>query len=234
MLSLTDLLRACRVPPHVSSGTWGVWTIARQILEPPIGKLTGFPEADGSGVLTVLGRVTMETLHTPYGEIVMEDSRRELERHLPILLTARGRVLISGLGLGCVVRGLLEKPEIEHIDVVELDPWILGVVGPEFMENPRVTLHQGDALTYPWFAGMRWDYAWHDVWCEEGSLDLLHAELLSRYRDLATWQGAWQFHRTAKRIWPDSLLNSRRRKRLLHRTRETSLVCTPANKLVNY
>jgi hypothetical protein len=34
--------------------------------------------------------------------------------------------------LGCVVRGLLSKPEVERIDVVEIDGDILRVVGKEF------------------------------------------------------------------------------------------------------
>jgi spermidine synthase len=50
----------------------------------------------------------------------MEDTLSELRRHTPIFMRAKGRLLVTGLGLG-VVRGLLAKPEVEHIDVVEID-----------------------------------------------------------------------------------------------------------------
>jgi hypothetical protein len=111
------------------------------------------------------------------------------------------------------VRGLLAKPEVTHVDVVELDPVILDMVGPEFSDGDhRVSLHHGNALEFDWPADARWDYCWHDIWCEHGSLDLLHVELLARFRDRCRWQGAWQLNRQIKRIWPDRLLGARRRR----------------------
>lgn len=211
MPDVAALLDACRVPDSVPSGEFGLWTIGRLIVPEIVrGKKCIDPEVPA---YTFLGRATMAALHQPYGEIVMEDTLPELRRHLPILLRGRGRILVSGLGLGCVVRGLLSKPDVEHVDVVEIDRTILEVVGPEFAQDPRVTLHEGCAIGYPWRSDLTWDYAWHDVWTEEGSLDRLHAELLARYRYRAKHQGAWQFHRPVKRIWPDRLLNGPRRGR---------------------
>ena len=133
----------------------------------------------------------------------MEDSRLELSRHLPIWLAARGRVLVTGLGLGCAVRGLLASPAVEHVDVVEIDPDIIRIVGAEFAEDPRVNLIHGDALTVNFFPGTRWGYAWHDLW-EDGSgdkrLQRIHAELIVKYQDCVRHQGAWEFPRLAKRI----------------------------------
>jgi hypothetical protein len=210
-MSPDQLVAACRVPDGIAPAASGLWKIERFELE-------GLP-AGGARFLglapyvsyTVLFRTTIATLHQDRGEIVMEDSPRELRRHLPILLNARGRVLVTGLGLGCVLRGLLAKPDVDHVDVIEIDPVIIELVGPEFERDPRVTLHAGDALTYDWPRSACWDFAWHDVWCEDGSLNLLHANLLARYRDHAPRQGAWQFDRKIKRVWPDRLVNSRRR-----------------------
>ena len=135
-------------------------------------------------------------------EIVMEDSRPELCRHLSIWKAARGRVLISGLGLGCVVRGLLTKPSVEHIDVVELDPWIIEVIGPEFAGDPRVTIHQGDALTFEWPADARWDFAWHDIVAnaKEVHLQKLHTELIVKFVDRVKLQGAWNWPREFRKL----------------------------------
>jgi hypothetical protein len=135
-------------------------------------------------------------------EIVMEDSRPELARHLPIWKAARGRVLISGLGLGCVVRGLLTKPSVEHIDVVELDPWIIEVVGPEFAGDPRVSIHQGDALTFEWPADARWDFAWHDIVAnaKEVHLQKLHTQLIMKFADRVKRQGAWNWPREFRKL----------------------------------
>src|ERR1700679_3972098 len=142
------------------------------------------------GVLTVLRRLSMKTIHIEGsgGEVVMEDSRTELRRHLQIWLKGSGRILISGLGLGCVVRGLLINPAVTHIDVVEIDPIIIALIGPEFRQDKRVHVHPADALTIQWPADARWDYAWHDCWVnEDGSPEKmlwhLHADLFSRYLD---------------------------------------------------
>lgn len=159
----------------------------------------------------MLARDTMATLHRGLGEVVMEDSPRELRRHLPILLAASGRVLVSGLGLGCVLRGLLSKPDVEHVDVVEIDPAILELCGAQFAGDPRVTLHLGDAESIWWATGTRWDFAWHDVWSETEALDIVHARLLARYDDWCPVQGAWQFPRIVKRRWPRTLLGAARR-----------------------
>lgn len=141
------------------------------------------------------------------GDVVMEDSPRELRKHLPIWLHGSGRILKTGLGMGCVVRGLLAKPEVEHIDVIEIDPNIIDIFGAEFISNPRVTIHQGDALSIK-LAG-RWDYAWHDIWCEgNDGLAVLHTDLIFRFRHQCQIQGAWAYPRTAAKLHPVQLLGA--------------------------
>jgi hypothetical protein len=194
-----DYMLAARVPDSVQPQEVGaLWVIERVAFKDPVAiSLVGFPSQ------TVLRRWTEATIMRG-GEIVMEDSARELRKHLPIWMVAYGRVLITGLGLGCVVRGLLAKPEVTHIDVVELDADIIRAIGPEFADNPRVTIHHADALEFPAdFA--EWNFAWHDIWCEGNSgLDLLHARLFGRFARSVMHQGAWAFPRWAARKlgWP--------------------------------
>jgi hypothetical protein len=211
-----DLVHACRVPESVQPATTGLWTIRRVFadeLANPFAQAYIRFTIGGYDSYTLLERTTMATMHRDHGECVMEDSARELRRHLPILLVARGRVLVSGLGLGCVLRGLLAKPEVDHVDVVEIDAGILALVGAEFVGNPRVTLHLGDVESIEWPAGTGWDFAWHDVWSETESLDVVHGRILVRYDGLCGAQGAWQFARPVKRAWPRPLVNARRSQR---------------------
>lgn len=208
------LVAACRVPSTIQPRTCGLWEIRRFTAEEiahPVARAF-LTEEVGWSSYTALARTTMATLDRELGEIVMEDSQRELRRHLPILLAAQGRVLVSGLGLGCVVRGLLCKTEVEHIDVVEIDPTIVDLVGREFTDDDRVTLYIGDAESIEWPPGTRWDFAWHDVWSESESLDVVHARMLVRYRDMVRAQGCWQFPRALKRAWPGPLLGAPRRR----------------------
>jgi len=152
---------------------------------------------------------TMENIHLGRRpkQGVMDDTATELRRHLPIWLAASGRVLITGLGLGCVVRGLLTSPRVEHIDVIEIDDGILRAIGAEFA-GERVTLHFCDAFEFDTSLYGSWDFAWHDICCEGDGLHVLHAKLLERFKDTCRHQGAWQFPRMLKRIWPTPLLGA--------------------------
>jgi len=135
------------------------------------------------------------------GYTVMDDSDREIRRHMAAVLAARGRILKTGLGFGCFVRACLQKPEVEHIDVVEIDRAVMDHFGAEFRDNPRVTLHHADAFKFP-VANQRWNLGWHDIYCDgnEG-LQHLHLKLLLRYREHCVMQGAWQLPRWAARLW---------------------------------
>lgn len=211
------LLDASRVPDSIHSGSFGPWEIRRfsaEDLGTSIGRAAARSILGRYPTFTALFRQTSATMHLPVGESVMEDSERELRRHLPILLAARGRVLVSGLGLGCVVRGLLANAAVTHIDVIELDHWILNRIGPTFAGDRRVTLHYGDALTFDWPPAQRWDYAWHDIWSppEGPHLQVLHARLVLRYRDRVALQGCWEFPRQILARSPIALLGQRRRK----------------------
>lgn len=188
------MMGTARVPLTLLPQTFWVWEIERVTSTAPwIQVMTGW-------------RTQTRLLHGS-GDVVMEDSWVELRKHLPIWRRAHGRVLVTGLGLGCVLRGLLARPEVEHIDVIEIDRHILRVVGAEFAANPRVTLHEGDALRWPVPRRRTWDYGWHDLYAEEG-LHVLHARCLTRFRRACAVQGAWQFPRAFKRRWPGLLLGS--------------------------
>jgi hypothetical protein len=193
-----DFLEAARVPHSLKPQQFGLWEIKR--LESPredLVRAAGL-EPIGWPDYTVLMRTTLSNLQLEDGHIVMEDSARELRRHLPIWMRARGRVLITGLGLGCVVRGLLASPAVEHVDVVEIDPLIMRHVGAEFRGSTRCTLHRADALKWQPPAGASWDFAWHDLWFES-SADL-HCAHVMLFRKFKPWidlprQGARAFPR---------------------------------------
>jgi len=190
--STSDFILAARCPSAIKPQTFGTWQIQRlpdrrrwPISRETIQAKFGFP------TVTRLCKFSEATIHQEVGDTVMKDGLVELRRHLPIWRHASGRVLITGLGLGCVVRGLLLKPEVEQIDVVEIDVQIIGIVGST-ITDPRVRVHRGDALTLPWGKDDRWDYAWHDIFCSKHlSLVQHHSKLVVRYWDQCQVQGFW-------------------------------------------
>lgn len=146
-----DYVRAARVPRTVPLGEFGLWTIERRLADGrPFSAtekamstaLVGFPD------YTLLRHYVFGCEMGAPAEIVMEDSVIELSKHLPIWMHARGDVLVTGLGLGCVVRGLLANPRVDRVFVVEKDPTIIELIGPEFWGDSRVTIYLDDAMRW--------------------------------------------------------------------------------------
>jgi len=204
MLTPSEFIEAARVPVTLKPQTFGPWEIRRteikQLLKLPFSERLKAQLRIGFDSYTLLERQSWNTLHLARPEVVMEDTLQELQRHLPIWLNAKGSVLVTGLGLGCVVRGLLASAAVERITVVEIDASILRIVGHEFKSNPRVELIHGDALKVP-LRDRKFDFAWHDLWTDgEEHLVILHVKLIHRFKKRCRAQGAWQLPRMIKRI----------------------------------
>lgn len=145
---------------------------------------------------------TMTTLAVN-GHLVMSDTRDEYLDHIEAIDKATGRVLIHGLGLGCYLQAILAKPDVTHVDVVEISSDVIALIGPYFADDERVHIHQGDAYEFKFPPGTTWDVAWHDIWSDKCSDDLEgHAKLNRRYGRCVGWQGCWAH---------ESILDHRRR-----------------------
>ena len=129
----------------------------------------------------------------------MHDVPHELKTHLNFMLRAKGKVLINGLGLGCVVRGCLKNPSVEHITVVERSTDVLKLVEPYMPKTRRLRIVKADALRYAEQTREKFDCAWNDLWNdedkEEPALALIHADLMVRLRHKVQFQGAWAMPR---------------------------------------
>lgn len=215
----TELLHAAKASaiPEGAAGLWHIKKIklARNVIAPKDGKLVEVP----AGEYTQLWRWTEETVQRHLdgcldypGELVMTDSPDELRTHLHFMLRAHGRVLICGLGLGCVIRGCLANPAVTHVVCIERDPAVLKLVKPH-MPAERLTILQADALS--WVRNnierQRFDCAWHDLWSDpdkdEPVLALNHSELFCLCHQRVGFQGAWAFPRPQKRLWKRSVGN---------------------------
>ena len=151
------------------------------------------------GIYTYLHRVTLSTLNKNHGEIVMEDTPYELKTHLNFIMKAKGKVLVSGLGLGCVCRGLLANRNVEHVTCVENSQDVLNLVEP-YMPTGRLTIIKSDAREWVKSNSDRFDCAYHDLWTNrddgEPHLAVLHIQLI---KDCTVkLQGAWGMPRSIK------------------------------------
>ena len=95
-------------------------------------------------------------------KVMMSNTVAEFRDNNECLWQAKGRVLIHGLGLGLLVHQLLEKDDVEHIRVVEINQNVIDLVSPT-IDDPRVEIVHGDCLKIK-ANGERWDFIWHDIW----------------------------------------------------------------------
>lgn len=132
--------------------------------------------------------------HESWWTIVMSDTPDEIRDHWPLLLEAKGDVLIHGLGLGVCIGPLMVKEGVERVTVVEIDPDLIALVAPHYRERypDRLEIIQGDALTWEPPKGKRWGAVWHDIW------DAINADNLETMKRLhrrfgrrCDWQGSW-------------------------------------------
>lgn len=186
--------------PEAWSNLWYVSRIS--LTESLVTKRHGAQVTLPANDYTFLYRVTDHTLYnSPPGEVVMEDTPMELSTHLGFVMRARGNVLVTGLGLGCVIRGLLENPNVEHVTVLENSVDVMELVWP-YMPKERLTIIFADALEWTATNTERFDCAWHDLWTDRDSgephLDIWHAALFTNLKKCVKRQGAWAFDRSMK------------------------------------
>lgn len=163
-------------------------------------KATNIPEGKCCTARVTKHRVTMEDFqnqimsfqHHPVGpgvlitrlivgdKLMMVDTEWERQIARDFINAARGDVLIFGLGLGCTVREIVDKPSVKSVSVIEKNPDVIELVEPH-MRNAKLTVVHGDAFSYE--PEQTYDAIWIDIW--HSSLPQFTGErraLAARYR----------------------------------------------------
>ena len=88
----------------------------------------------------------------------------EMITHVPMAVhPLTKKVLVIGAGDGGVIRELTRYPEIEHIDMVEIDPLVVEVCRKYLpktacrLDDPRLSIHYEDGLKYVRFKENEYD-----------------------------------------------------------------------------
>lgn len=195
-------MRADAIP----AATSGPWSICKWSVSKPIDvHRAGRDITIAAGSYTNLCCLTLETMMKPPGDLVMHDEPHELAKHLEFIIRARGKVLKTGLGLGCVVRGLLLNPRVTEIVVIERDRHVMKLVAPHLPADPRIRIIEAEAVAWCKETTETFDCAWHDCWTDteagEEHLQVLHGHLLAAMRGKVKMQGAWEFPRMFRRLY---------------------------------
>ncbi len=175
----------------VPEGKIGKWSVERFVIGP-----------DTPGLLWYAAR----GISMPHGEytrlrcegrdgVTMSDTPTEMDQHLAFVHSAKGHVLINGLGLGMALSAILlpdRKRPVDKVTVVEIEQDIIDLVGPHYLNDPRVEIIHASAFDYQPPNGVRYGAVWHDIWdsiCSE-NLDEMKT-LHRRYGRRTDWQGSW-------------------------------------------
>lgn len=177
----------CEVP----DGTCGKWAVQTFTVSEDQARLENMRHLFAGAGWAAVSPGTYKRLTCP-GGVMMSNTPMELRTNLWIIRKARGRVLINGLGLGCVLTAILKKPEVKEVWVVEKEPEVIGLVWPTFASDPRCKLIEADALEYRPPKGVRFDVVWHDLWLTICSDNLEQMKKLHRrYGRLCDEQASW-------------------------------------------
>lgn len=131
------------------------------------------------------------------GVIWMSDTTAERADHQEVYDRCKGlggRVLIHGLGLGVITNAVLSLPNVEHVEVWELNAEVIELCGKGYQERfgDRLSIVQGDAFQHRPTKGKAWSVVWHDVWPDLSARNLQPMQRLgARFRSRCEWQGFW-------------------------------------------
>jgi len=177
--------------PEGSEGPWLVQRFAVSEADEQFGRLR-------AAISSCRGRYVPAGIYTRllHGEtMIMSDTPDEVRDHIELIVKAKGRVLLHGLGLGMVARAALLKPEVEHVTIIEKAPEVVKLVGEPLIARfgaERTAVITDDAFTWKPPKGVRWDVVWHDIWptlCSDNLPEM--AQLHRRFGHRAGWQGSW-------------------------------------------
>lgn len=99
-------------------------------------------------------------------KLVMSNTPMEARENRAAIVFSKGTVLVGGLGLGMVIIGMLNNPNVKHITVVEKEQSLIDVVVPiisvynDFKE--KVTIVCSDIFKYK--TSEKFDYIYMDIW----------------------------------------------------------------------
>ena len=131
------------------------------------------------------------------GGVMMSNTHDEYRSNVDVLYRAHGHVLIGGLGLGCVLDCILDKPEVFSVTVIEQSKDVIDLVGSQFT-SAKLTVIHGDVLKWKPRRGSKWDVIYFDIWqdiCVDNlkEIAVLHQKYkhyLNRKNE-RSWMNSW-------------------------------------------
>lgn len=124
------------------------------------------------------------------GKIIMSNTPAEINDHYKFIQKAQGKVLVGGLGLGMVLKCLLEKESVTKVVIVEQSPDVIKLVAPAYTNDPRVKIVHTSIFDY--IPDERYDCAWFDIWDDISGDEYSEMKRLHRkFGRYVGWSDSW-------------------------------------------
>lgn len=129
---------------------------------------------------------------TRHNYLIMSNTPDEIRDFMGFVWNAEDSILVNGLGLGVLLKALLNKPDITDITVIEKSEDVIKLVAPTYLTDKRVTIINADAFEWKPPEGKRYNAVWHDIWDDICSDNLKEMEKLHRkYGKRTDYQESW-------------------------------------------
>ena len=127
---------------------------------------------------------------TEGNDVWMSLNPNEIETMKPFIKTAKGNVLVLGLGMGYVPFMMALKPEVKNITIVEKDPDIISLfntlIYPNFKNKEKIKIVEDDAINFVRKQN-KFDYIFADLWHSPDDGLSLFVQLKRIDRNIDCW-----------------------------------------------
>ena len=146
------------IPDLVPEGSCGVAEVQHYEVNQFASSMSifsGEPVSPGRYAKLKVGRVLM-----------MSDTSMEKRSNCEFAYQARGRVLVAGLGLGLILFAIADKPEVQHVTVVEKFDDVIQLVGPSVQAKfgDKLDIVCADIFDWKPIKGRTWNVIYFDIW----------------------------------------------------------------------
>lgn len=143
-----------------------------------------------------IGKEYIFLYHKGLQKTMMSDHESETITNQKFIDSAKGDVLIFGLGLGLIVFPLMKEKEINRIVIVELDNGLIEMVSPmiKFFGDPnKIEIFQGNCFS--WRTEEKFDTIYFDIWevIDEksfGEMEYLESKYRKNLKE-GGWMDSW-------------------------------------------
>ena len=132
---------------------------------------------------------------------LMSDTDMEWQTNGAPLYRSKGAVLMAGLGIGFIVKEVVERPQVTSVVVVEKSPEVVRLVEPAMRAvlgplASKLAIVVADIKEYKPARGYRFDCIYVDIWGDQSPDEIAEGQKicarLRRYQSKGGWTSFWR------------------------------------------